>query len=904
MPQLTYTIDKNKSQDDASLVIKIENDGKPGQLTSGNLKKLASEQELEAINFLIQEELQYQKKLNNRQFNEITGLFNFIHISYAQSIKALKLLAATGKLLFEGRKLVCDFFGKTKFYFLVESAVGNNFKAIGKIKYREQDFLLNDCDFICAGPPHWFIKGVSLKLISTDVSWKDLREAYQGILSQDRLHELLQDNEQGEENADSLEFIFSGNSKETLEIQQSPFPILMLKDRHGAFADLWMNYGNGKSFLLQNPASQTTFKRQNEAEKAWERDLLETSYIKKDMGSSHYYCPIDKVAKSLCFLLEVGWEIRDWQGNRVVRQSKADLTITTLPQNFSIKGKVKFEEFDANLSDVVGAFNRREQFVKIGSGTVGLLPENLAGMGLNGLIEEGEIVKDSIEIPRNRIGSLSDLFNSNTSLLLDETSSQLKENLKSFQGIKTILPHASFQGTLRHYQQEGLNWLSFLYEFGFHGILADDMGLGKTVQVLAFLSNLEMRSPVLIAMPTSLIFNWKKEIEKFLPEAIVIVHHGSQRSTSFENFAHQNCIILTSYTTLRLDLPFISKIYYECIILDEAQAIKNPLTQIAQAIFSLKARFRLSISGTPIENHLNELWSQFHFLMPDLLGEEKDFNAELQTSTSDPRYFQRLKKKIKPFILRRRKEEVAKELPEKIEQVVWIEMGSEQRQIYEDFLSGVKGNLFKKVEKDGIGKHRMEIFEAILRLRQICCHPLLISAQISNEAVLESAKMEALIQDLETVLDEGAKVLVYSQFTSMLTLIAKSIKEKGWKHLYLDGSTIDREKVVRQFQEDSSFPIFLISLKAGGIGLNLTAADYVFLYDPWWNEAVENQAIDRAHRIGRQDTVIAKRYVVMESIEEKILKLKAIKKSLVSDVLDHEMENLNLTLDDLQFLIT
>jgi len=270
---------------------------------------------------------------------------------------------------------------------------------------------------------------------------------------------------------------------------------------------------------------------------------------------------------------------------------------------------------------------------------------------------------------------------------------------------------------------------------------------------------------------------------------------------------------------------------------------------------------------------------------------------------SDQRYLKRIKRKIRPFLLRRRKEEVAKDLPEKIEQTVWVEMSEGQRARYEEFLTGVRRNVLSKVSVDGAGKHRMEILEAIMRLRQICCHPLLVIAEGIHESA-ESAKLDALMQDLETAISEGRKVLVYSQFTSMLALIAKHVKTRGWQYVYLDGSTQNREKVVTEFQENPSIPLFLISLKAGGIGLNLTAADYVFLYDPWWNNAVENQAIDRAHRIGRKDTVIAKRYVVAESIEEKMMKLKAAKSSLAAELLDDDSVPTQLSTDDLLFLLS
>ena len=414
----------------------------------------------------------------------------------------------------------------------------------------------------------------------------------------------------------------------------------------------------------------------------------------------------------------------------------------------------------------------------------------------------------------------------------------------------------------------------FLYRSGFHGLLADEMGLGKTVQVLGFLSQLEINHPILIVMPTSLLFHWKKEVRTFLPHLDVYVHSGSDRLDSLEG----KSLILTSYAILRQDHALFSERYFECVILDEAQMIKNPEAQVSQCAFSLQAKMKLALTGTPVENRWDDLWSLFYFLMPELLGDRKTFSARVSL----------LKKKLRPFILRRTKEAVAKDLPEKIEQTVWVEMEEPQRAFYEEWLKKTKKGLTS-------ASKRFEILEAILRLRQICCHPDLVD----GSAAVASAKLERLLLDIETVVQEGRKALIYSQFVSMLSLIKKELQERGIAYVYLDGSSQDREAVVNRFQEDPATPLFLISLKAGGVGLNLTAADYVFLYDPWWNNAVESQAIDRAHRFGRKETVIARRYVVETSIEEKIMHLKAHKAGLSKGLFDFDQEMADLSLDDL-----
>ncbi len=913
MGELIYTIDKDRSEEDNTLVIKIqvaERDGfilKPVKdqhvLTRERLQRLMTAKDTALMPLMIKEEAAYLKKTTGRSPDENKVPFNVIHLSPATTPQVLKLFAMSGKLYCHDKPLVIDLFGKTEFYYTVDTSTAKPV-AKGHIKAGAQDFAIESCDFIGRGPPHFYVKGINLKLIATDISWKDLKAAYEE--KSRAVPELI---EEAEQETEAPRVILNG----ALSIAQpEPLPMLLLKDRLGAFADLWMNYGDDSAPIpYHDPRNnverngQPFCKRNMRSEQGWEKDLLETGFIKKPVGTSNYYCMLDKVAKSLAFLLEIGWQVRDWQGHTVVQQRQVALLAEVQGADILIKGKVHYGNFEADVSTIVGAFNRRERFAEIAPGHVALLPNGFEQDGLDALIEEGEVIGDAIRLKRNNIGALAGLFEKYPQIGLDKGIQQLRDRLDTFQGIATAMPGAGFCGTLRPYQQEGLNWLSFLYDFDFHGFLADDMGLGKTVQVLAFLSRLELSAPVLIVLPTSLIFNWQKEIEKFLPARRVIVHHGPKRQQTLAPLAAAQ-IILTSYTMARLDFGLLSQLSYACLILDEAQAIKNAHTQTAQALMKYTSRFRLSITGTPVENNLMELWSHFRFLIPDLFGEESAFNAEIQAGMSDPRFLKRIKKKIRPFLLRRRKEDVAKDLPEKIEQVVWIEMQEAQRALYEEFLAGVRRNLIRKIDLDGAGKHRMAMLEAIMRLRQICCHPLLVGGGGEDaQAAVESAKLDALLQDLDTAVAEKRKVLVYSQFTSMLSLIGAQLKARGYHYAYLDGSTQNREKVVTAFQQDPELLIFLISLKAGGVGLNLTAADYVFLYDPWWNAAVENQAIDRAHRIGRHDTVVAKRYIMAESIEEKMMKLKSAKSALAADILDDDGQaTAALSSDDLLFLLS
>jgi superfamily II DNA or RNA helicase len=901
MEELIYLIDKTRSEQDELLVIKIQLAKRNNLILSPledqpvlsqeKLKALSTTKDASLIPFLVQEEINYLKKNAGRSIDRKYTPLNTIHISPKETLQALKLFAMSGKLHFNAKAVVIDLYSKTEIYY----SLNESQKITALIQSGEQIFDLSTCDGVFKGPPYFIIKGVSLKILSTDISWKDLKNAFKGEFRS--IQELLRESKEDHENPR-----VSVNVNVHTLVNPEPLPVLILKDRLGSFAELFMDYGTSKFVPYDDiPGAITdkSIKRTIALEAAWEKDLLETDFIRKTVGTSHYYCPLDKVAKSIAFLLEIGWQVRDWRNNRILLQTDLYLNSETNKEHIIVKGKVHYGNFEANLKDIVGAFNRRERFTEIAPGHAALLPDSWGSTGLDGLVEEGEIASDGIQLKKNRIGSLALLFESHPKMHLDRNVELLKKQILSFEGIQSKKPSSNFLGTLRPYQQSGLNWLSFLHDFGFHGILADDMGLGKTVQVIAFLSTLKLQNPALVVVPTSLIFNWKKELERFLPSMQIEVHHGLQRRNIIENHSQ---VIITTYTTLRLDFSLFSQMHYSCLFLDEAQAIKNASTQTAQLLSRLNADFRLSITGTPIENNMIELWSHFNFLMPDLFGDEKSFAAEVQAGMSDSRFHKRIHRMIRPFLLRRKKDEVAKDLPEKIEQIVYIEMGEGQRIIYESFLIGVRKGLLSKVSTEGITKHRIEVLEAIMRLRQICCHPLLVSS--SEDTATESAKLEALMEDLDTAIKENRKVLVYSQFTSMLSLIGAKVKKQGWKSVYLDGSTKNREKVVNEFQENPEINLFLISLKAGGIGLNLTAADYVFLYDPWWNNAVENQAIDRAHRIGRKNTVIAKRYIITESIEEKMLKLKEAKSALAADVLDDDAVVEGLSSNDLLFLLS
>lgn len=797
-----------------------------------------------------------------------------VKTSRREALKTLQQYADRGKLVFRQKELAADFYVPVEAYIKFEAAQNHLIQVSTRIHWRRGDFALTECDLIFRGPPHWIIMGGALKTIA-DFPAEHLYSPAIALSAQEASHLL------SELSDEDIRVEMTPEIKRQLDVGADPIPSLQLTDRWGSFANLWLDYGSRGRIRYEGPSN--TSWRQSATERQWEKDLLETDYAVKTSASARYHCPLDKVSKSLSFLLELGWTVIDAQQRQVKTVSGSDLNISA---NLVLNGRIKYGEHSLDLSQAVGAFNRREQFIDLTPQSVGLLPQMPWA-----LIEGGEIVAEGVQLRRSQLAGMK----AHPEITYSETLNDLVQGLESFDEVPHTPPATRFSGSLRPYQQQGLDWLAFLYKHGFSGLLADDMGLGKTVQVLAFISLTPRDARHLIVLPTSLLFSWQREIARFLPDATICLYHGSQRQLDT-----QAQLTLTSYTTLRQDLDLLSQQDWHSVILDEAQAIKNPQSQTSQSVCRLRAQFRLSITGTPIENRLDELWAQFRFLQPDLLGTHQTFAASAQSAQSDGRHLAHIRKQIKPFLLRRTKEQVAPDLPQLIDQISWTEMSPPQRQIYDDFLAKTRQGVLKKVLLDGMQAHRMEVLESILRLRQICCHPRLVDPTATENG----AKLELLLQDLETLFQEGRKVLIYSQFSSMLQLIAKAFQTTGWSFCYLDGSTQNREAEVDRFQNDPAIPAFLISLKAGGVGLNLTAADYVMIYDPWWNEAVEQQAINRAHRIGRHDTVFAKRLILADSIEEKMLKVKAQKKGLVDDLLAGETEPTSLTSDDFAFLLS
>jgi SNF2 family DNA or RNA helicase len=483
----------------------------------------------------------------------------------------------------------------------------------------------------------------------------------------------------------------------------------------------------------------------------------------------------------------------------------------------------------------------------------------------------------------------------------------LLKKLKGVSGPAKIKPPRGLKATLRSYQRDGLNWLQFLREYGLGGILADDMGLGKTVQTLAhILVEKEigrLDKPCLIVCPTSLIPNWENEAEKFAPELKVLSLQGKDRARRFDDIAHAD-IVLTTYPLLSRDAETILPTEWHMVVLDEAQAIKNPTTRATQLVCDLKARHRLCLTGTPIENHLGEIWSLFAFLMPGMLGGHKDFSKRFRNPIERLKDSQQqiiLAGRLKPFILRRNKSEVAQELPPKTEIIHYVELSPPQRDLYETVRLMMHGKVQEIVTSKGLNQSRIVMLDALLKLRQVCCDPRLVKLASARD-VKHSAKLESLTDMLPEMIEEGRRILLFSQFTSMLDLIKPEMVKMGIPFVELRGDTLDRKTPVNQFQ-NGEVPVFLISLKAGGTGLNLTAADTVIHYDPWWNPAVETQATDRAHRIGQTKPVFVYKFIAKGTVEERILEMQNRKRDLATALLnDSPGASAAFTADDIEFL--
>ena len=604
-------------------------------------------------------------------------------------------------------------------------------------------------------------------------------------------------------------------------------------------------------------------------------------------------------------LVQAGWRV-EAEGKLIRPAGEFKLALSTGIDWFDLDGGIDYGGQSVSLPELLSAARRGDTMIELGDGSMGMLPDEwlkkysmLADLGL---AENG-----ALRFNASQAGVLDALLANQPEIQVDAAFEKVRENLRQFEGVIALDSPPGFHGELRPYQREGLGWLDYLQRFGFGGILADDMGLGKTIQVLALLQRRRYRrqakGPSLAVVPRSLVFNWLQEAAKFTPRLKLLDYTGSNRHGLRERFAEYD-LIVTTYGTLRTDIAELTNFEFDYVMLDEAQAIKNADSQSAKAARLLRARHRLAISGTPIENHIGELWSIFEFLNPGMLGSDTVFKRFVNAGSGanlDATDRNLLAKALRPFILRRTKSQVVKDLPEKTEQTLYCDMEAEQRRCYDELRVHYRDALLRKDAAE-LNRSKIEVLEALLRLRQAACHPGLINPALVVEP---SAKLEMLLPSIIEVVEEGHKVLVFSQFTSFLAIVRDRLDQEKLVYEYLDGRTRNRAAKVDRFQTDPECPIFLISLKAGGLGLNLTAAEYVYLLDPWWNPAVEAQAIDRSHRIGQTQNVFAYRLICRGTVEEKILDLQQKKRDIADAILNADNRVIStLTREDLEFLLS
>ncbi len=668
---------------------------------------------------------------------------------------------------------------------------------------------------------------------------------------------------------------------------------------------------NRRGPTVYDPAKRRLIHRDMEAEHAAAGVMQQAGFHPKvnyRQGPTLELAPRN-LPKAVRLLLQEGWRV-EAEGKLYRRPGNFHIEVTSGIDWFEMHGKASFGDQEVPLPTLLAALRRGDSLIALGDGTMGMMPEEwLKKYGL--LADIGTAEGDHVRFSRTQVGLLDALLAEMPEVSVDEQFRHARKQLTRFEGIAPAEAPAGFVGELRGYQKDGLGWLHFLREFRFGGCLADDMGLGKTVQVLALLeTRRKLRGkagkrdrlpPSLAVVPRSVVFNWMQEAARFTPKLRVLDHTGMGRGKPGAHFDAYD-LIVTTYGTLLRDIAELKDYRFDYAILDEAQAIKNAASQSAKASRLIQADHRLAMSGTPVQNHVGELWSLFEFLNPGMFGSAgigRLSEGTLRNPSEDGRRM--LARALRPFLLRRTKEQVAKDLPEKTEQTLYCDLEPEQRKLYNELLAHYRQSLLPKIEREGIKKSKIQILEALLRLRQAACHPALID----KKANAPSAKLDVLLPQLREVFDEGHKTLVFSQFTSLLAIVKQRLDAEKLPYEYLDGRTRDRQSRVDRFQTDPNCKLFLISLKAGGLGLNLTAADYVYLLDPWWNPAVESQAIDRAHRIGQTRPVFAYRIIARDTVEEKVLQLQEQKRALADAIITADNSVIrDLGREDLELLLS
>jgi SNF2 family DNA or RNA helicase len=570
---------------------------------------------------------------------------------------------------------------------------------------------------------------------------------------------------------------------------------------------------------------------------------------------------------------------------------------------------LQFGEEKIPLAELQKILLAGQRAVMLKDGSLGILPDSWLAEYAT-IIKHSKIDKKQLQVPQWLAISEQQNQDANKDLKITVTDNWWQQWERWQQPDEILFPVSKkIKATLRPYQQKGFEWLKMLAAINAGACLADDMGLGKTLQTICFITDrLENQADgiTLIVCPSSLIYNWQQEINKFAPHLRTYIHHGTARDIN--NITAENMdVCITSYGTLRSDIEQLATICFDVAVIDESHNIKNPAAQSTRAIYQLQVRSRVALSGTPVMNNTFDLYSQLEFLLPGMFGSKEFFKREYADAIDRDRNEEKiaaLQKLTAPFILRRTKEQVAKDLPEKTESILWCNMDAAQKDMYNDIKESIKSNLFLNIKTDGLGKSKLAVLQGIMKLKQVCGSPLLLPPE--EQTTSYSVKTEILLEELSNL--NNHKVLIFSQFTKMLDLLAATFTKKGILFYQLDGSTPAKKRaaMVADFQQaDNTTNIFLISLMAGNTGLTLTAADYVFLFDPWWNNAVQQQAIDRTHRIGQTKKVFAYKMICKDSIEEKIIQLQQRKKELSDNLIgDNEGFIKQLSKEDIEFLFS
>jgi non-specific serine/threonine protein kinase len=676
----------------------------------------------------------------------------------------------------------------------------------------------------------------------------------------------------------------------------------------------------GKDEIIVPDGQQVLIVHRNkEAELQFFRKLesLHSQFIRPEGSQSLALKGVDVLKNNWFFLFVDAMEemkvpvygydaLKNFRFNTAKPQTKIHISSNT--DWFDARVDIVFGDQKVTIADVKKALGNRQQFVPLHDGTLGVLPEEwIKKYSL--LFRVGEGKSNQLRLSKYHMSVIDELYDNRNEEELIIRLEEKYEQLREFNRIREVPPPEHLLPILRPYQVHGFHWLNYLQDVNWGGILADDMGLGKTVQALSFLQHfrdVNGRLSALVVCPTTLMFNWENEIKKFTPTLTYHIHHGGDRTRNKETLAEYN-VIITTYGTLRSDIKLLLEMPFDYAVLDESQAIKNPSSKVTKAACLLQARHRLCMSGTPLQNNTFDIFAQMNFLNPGMLGSLEFFRQEFAVPIDkfgEQDRKEHLRKLLYPFILRRTKEQVAKDLPEKTETILFCEMEDEQRKVYEAYRNDYRDKILGTIETQGIQRSQLTILQGLMKLRQICDSPAILNE--TDKYPNHSIKLDELAREITENIGDH-KALIFSQFLGMLALIRERLRELDVKFEYFDGSTsaTERERAIQAFQNDDSCRVFLISLKAGGVGLNLTAADYVYIVDPWWNPAVEQQAIDRTHRIGQTKNIFAYRMICKDTIEDKILQLQEKKRILAKDLIaDDDGFVKSLTRADVEYLFS